>query len=133
MRGKDIDMDLAKMQLIERPKKWYEELKITVTEKGSMIFSSVFTRKLFETQETRGILIYRTEDMKIIAVKADADSDFVIPNDRRINFTEFAEEMKRKGYGFPGKYSIEWNEHMNAWVGVLDEVAEAPQLSKKRK
>lgn len=133
MRGKDIDMDLAKMQLVERPPKWYEELKVTVTEKGSMIFSSLFAQKLFEAQEKRGVLIHRTEDMKIIAIKADADSDFVIPSGRRINFTEFAEEMKRKGYGFPGKYSIEWNEHMNAWVGVLDEVAEAPQLSKKRK
>ena len=41
--------------------------------------------------------------------------------------------LEKKGYAVPAKYIVEWNEKAQMWVGVLQEVTEAPQIQKRRK
>lgn len=133
MRGREVVMELSEMKLIEPPRNRNEELYISITEKGDMAFNSRLCEKLFGDDKKRAVRVYITDDMKIIAVQYDPKSDFIIPRDKRKKYEEFARKLEKKGYNVPAKYIVEWNEHMNAWVGVLREVAEAPQLLKKRK
>ena len=79
------------------------------------------------------IKLYATDDMKILAVHPDINSDFRYPKNGRRKFKSYVESLKNKGYKIPATYNVEWNEKIQSWVGILQEVAESPRLTNGRR
>ena len=79
------------------------------------------------------IKLYATDDMKILEVHPDINSDFRYPKNGRRKFKSYVESLKNKGYKIPATYNVEWNEKIQSWVGILQEVAESPRLTNGRR
>ena len=63
----------------------------------------------------------------------DINSDFRYPKNGRRKFKSYVESLKNKGYKIPATYNVEWNEKIQSWVGILQEVAESPRLTNGRR
>ena len=72
-------------------------------------------------------------------IKAMDNGELVLGVELRKSMTEKMQDMwkvevyelKSKGYKIPAIYDVEWNEEVQSWVGVLQEVAECPVLIKR--
>ena len=134
MRGSQVDINLSEMIKLEEPKKWYEKFMVSVSVRGEVTLNPQFKRKLQGEEQGRiGVNIYRSNDYKIIGIIEDKDSKFTFSENGRLKYAEWAQMLEKKGYAVPAKYIVEWNEKAQMWVGVLQEVTEAPQIQKRRK
>ena len=133
MRGSQIDINLSEMIKLEEPKKWYEKFILSVSARGELTLNPQFKRKLQGEKMGRiGVNIYISNDYKIIGIIEDEDSKFTFSENGRLKYAAWTQMLEKKGYAVPAKYIVEWNEKAQMWVGILQEVAEVPQISKRR-
>lgn len=133
MRGSEIDITCLDLIKLEKPKKRYDDMIISVTEKGKLCLNG----KLRQEMQKRGgyskVSIVVTQDSKIIGIKQDENSDFQFPKSGIVQHLQILCMLNKQGYNVPAKYIVEWNERGSMWVGVLQEVAEAPQIKRKQR
>lgn len=134
MRGSEIDIPLSEMRKWEMGTRYSDTMKIMAFQNGEISFGAALRKSMEEKLGNDWkIEFYSMEDMKVLAVHPNEQSGFRYPKNGRRSFKTYVEELKRKGYAVPAVYNVEWNEKMQPWVGVLQEVAECPQLMKGRR
>lgn len=134
MRGSEINIDLSEMTELEGPVKWYDRLILSVTARGEVVLNAKFRQALQGEKEGKiGVNIFVTNDWKIIGIVQDGDPKILFSERGHLKYMAWTQMLDKKGYALPAKYIIEWNEKAQMWVGVLQEVAEAPKVQRKRK
>ncbi len=135
MRGREIDISLSDMKDWTPLERRSDTMKVTALHTGEIVLGAELRRCISNKLNDKGmnVKIYATDDMKVLAIRPDFQSKFKYPKNGRRNFKEYVGNLKLKGYKIPAVYNVEWNEQLQSWVGILQEVAERPQLIKGRK
>ena len=134
MRGSEIDIPLFEMRKWEMGTRYSDTMKIMAFQNGEISFGAALRKSMEEKLGNDWkIEFYSMDDLKVLAVHPNGQSGFRYPKNGRRNFKSYVEELKRSGYAIPAVYKVEWNEKMQSWIGVLQEVAECPQLMKGRR
>lgn len=133
MRGNEIDISFTQMKKWTPLSKRSEAMQIKACENGEIALGSELRRNMFERLlDEWKVDFYATDDMRILVLHPDSESDFKYPKNGRRKFKNYIESLKEKGYGIPAIYNVEWNEKMESWVGILQEVPECPKVIKRR-
>lgn len=133
MRGSEIDVNEFEGFPLEPPLRWFETMTVRVSEKGEMILSARLRKVLCKDEKSKiEVKIDKTADFKIITIAQSEHPNYKFPKSGRMKHTKFAHELETRGYGIPAQYIVEWNEAAKKWIGVLEEVEEAPRCSRKR-
>ena len=130
MRGSEVNINLSEMKEWTSALKSSDTMKIIALENGDIAMGAELRKSMSEKMaDAWKIKRYATDDMKILAVHPDINSDFRYPKNGRRKFKSYVESLKNKGYKIPATYNVEWNEKIQSWVGILQEVAESPRLT----
>ena len=125
MRGSEVNINLSEMKEWTSALKSSDTMKIIALENGNIAMGAELRKSMSEKMaDAWKIKLYATDDMKILAVHPDINSDFRYPKNGRRKFKSYVESLKNKGYKIPATYNVEWNEKIQSWVGILQEVAE---------
>lgn len=125
MRGSEVNINLSEMKEWTSALKSSDTMKIIALENGDIAMGAELRKSMSEKMaDAWKIKLYATDDMKILAVHPDINSDFRYPKNGRRKFKSYVESLKNKGYKIPATYNVEWNEKIQSWVGILQEVAE---------
>lgn len=134
MRGSEVNINLSEMKEWTSALKSSDTMKIIALENGDIAMGAELRKSMSEKMaDAWKIKLYATDDMKILAVHPDINSDFRYPKNGRRKFKSYVESLKNKGYKIPATYNVEWNEKIQSWVGILQEVAESPRLTNGRR
>ena len=134
MRGSEVNINLSEMKEWTSALKSSDTMKIIALENGDIAMGAELRKSMSEKMaDAWKIKLYVTDDMKILAVHPDINSDFRYPKNGRRKFKSYVESLKNKGYKIPATYNVEWNEKIQSWVGILQEVAESPRLTNGRR
>ena len=126
MRGSEVNINLSEMKEWTSALKSSDTMKIIALENGDIAMGAELRKSMSEKMaDAWKIKLYATDDMKILAVHPDINSDFRYPKNGRRKFKSYVESLKNKGYKIPATYNVEWNEKIQSWVGILQEVAES--------
>lgn len=132
MRGSEVVISLSDMNLLIPSVKRINTMKIRALETGEIVLGADLRKRLTEKMPNGWkVRLYATDDMKIMALHPDEQSDYKFSKEGRRVFKEEVDKIKKKGYKFPAIYNVEWNEQLQSWVGILQEVAESPVLIKR--
>lgn len=131
MRGSETDVSLLKLTKLERPGKRYDNMVLTITEKGNLSLNGKLRQKIQEDDGHVRVNIWITEDLKIVAIKKEENPNFIFPKNGVMKYPELLCKLSKIGYRIPAQYIVEWNEKANMWIGVLQEIPEAPKLMKR--
>ena len=131
MRGSEVNINLSEMKEWTSALKSSDTMKIIALENGDIAMGAELRKSMSEKMaDAWKIKLYATDDMKILAVHPGINSDFRYPKNGRRKFKSYVESLKNKGYKIPATYNVEWNEKIQSWVGILQEVAERPAIDK---
>lgn len=134
MRGSEVTINLSEMKEWTSALKSTDTMKIMAFENGDIAMGAELRKSMDEKMtDVWKIKLYATDDMKILAVQPNMNSDFRYPKNGRRKFKPYVERLKSKGYKIPATYNVEWNEKMQSWIGILQEVAESPRLTNGRR
>ena len=135
MRGNEIELCLSEMRRWTSLAARGDVMKITALERGVLSMNTEMRKSLSEKlgDNSWNLEFYATEDMKILALQPERQSSFKFPKNGRRQFKSYVEGLVSKGYKIPATYHVEWNERLQSWVGVLQEVAESPRVTRRRK
>lgn len=134
MRGSEVEINLENMKAWTPSGRASDTMKISVCASGALGLGAELRKAMSEKmQDSCNMSIYATDDMKVLVLHPDAESDFRYPKSGRRMFRGYVNELKRKGYNIPAVYRVEWNEKAQSWVGILQEVAECPKLENRRR
>ena len=129
MRGSKVNINLSEMTDWTSALKSSDTMKITAFENGDIAMGAELRKSMSEKMsDVWKIKLYATDDMKILAVQPNVNSDFSYPKNGRKKFKSYVGSLKAKGYKIPATFNVEWNEKIQSWVGILQEVAESPRL-----
>ena len=119
MRGSEVNINLSEMKEWTSALKSSDTMKIIALENGDIAMGAELRKSMSEKMaDAWKIKLYATDDMKILG---------------RRKFKSYVESLKNKGYKIPATYNVEWNEKIQSWVGILQEVAESPRLTNGRR
>ena len=121
-----------KMTKLEPPKRWYEEMAISITEGGWLALNSRLQKDL-EEDDVVQISIYASEDYKTLLICQEQVPVFTFGKTGRIKYPELAHLLEKKGYRIPARYVVEQSPNEKEWIARLQEVSEAPKLQQRRK
>ena len=131
MRGSEIELDLSEMNVWIPDEKQSGTMKINALASGTISLGAELRKQMSEKLGNEWkVAFYATDDMKILALHPDAQGIFKYLKNGRKKFRNYVEGLRRKGYKIPASYQVEWNEKLQSWVGILQEVAECPKLIK---
>ena len=129
MRGSEVNINLSEMKEWTSALKSSDTMKIIALENGDIAMGAELRKSMSEKMaDAWKIKLYATDDMKILAVNAGSSS-------LKFTLIELPEKnvVKNKGYKIPATYNVEWNEKIQSWVGILQEVAESQRLTNGRR
>lgn len=126
-------MDLSKMNVLEMPERKNAGMEVRVNGRGELALGSTLFKKLFQEGKGAFVKYFYTDDYRVIAIQPGEEGDFRFPKSGMIKHQKYANKLEALGYRLPAKYSISWNEEVQAWVGELQEVSPAPLPGKKRR
>lgn len=111
MRGSEVNINLSEMKEWTSALKSSDTMKIIALENGDIAMGAELRKSMSEKMaDAWKIKLYATDDMKILAVHPDINSDFRYPKNGRRKFKSYVESLKNKGYKIPATYNVEWNE-----------------------
>lgn len=117
MRGSEVNINLSEMKEWTSALKSSDTMKIIALENGDIAMGAELRKSMSEKMaDAWKIKLYATDDMKILAVHPDINSDFRYPKNGRRKFKSYVESLKNKGYKIPATYNVEWNEKIQSWV-----------------
>lgn len=132
MRGSEISLNLPEMKRWTPLTRLSDTMQIKAMDNGELVLGVELRKSMTEKmQDMWKVEVYATDDMKVIVMQPNKKGNFKFPKNGRRAFKEYVSELKSKGYKIPAIYDVEWNEAVQAWVGVLQEVAERPVLVKR--
>lgn len=117
--------DLTKFSM---PKKSFSCTKLKVKENGEIYVSPAIVESVRKNNEKMWADFRHSEDYKILMIKPGGEQVFRFPKAGIMKFKEWRDILQRLGYMTPAVYLFDWNEKEEIWIGMLQEVAEAPVL-----
>ena len=133
MRPSEITIDLSKFNKLKAPVKHNNEMFLNINETRNITLNSILFNTLKNAKDWVHIDIFASDDFKTIALIPSENSSYVFNKSRSLRANEFAYELEKRGYPILAKYLIEWNEKANCYVGLLQIVAAAPKISRRKK
>lgn len=128
VRPETANLKIDEMKVMEMPGRGSDKLMVTVNEQGFFTVGTGLLRKLKLMFPELEMEIRRSDDARFLVFREAESYKFMIGKTGHFKYTEFMETLKGKGYHLPARYVVGWNDRMNAWVGVLQEVEEAPDV-----
>ena len=99
MRGSEVNINLSEMKEWTSALKSSDTMKIIALENGDIAMGAELRKSMSEKMaDAWKIKLYATDDMKILAVHPDINSDFRYPKNGRRKFKSYVESLKNKGY-----------------------------------
>lgn len=107
MRGSEVNINLSEMKEWTSALKSSDTMKIIALENGDIAMGAELRKSMSEKMaDAWKIKLYATDDMKILAVHPDINSDFRYPKNGRRKFKSYVESLKNKGYKIPATYNL---------------------------
>lgn len=132
MRPKDLEVDLSKMIPLEMPlSSRGPGMILRITEKDCLCMNSVFIREIKAKVPSMLFRFLYQADYKVIALQAGQSGEgFVKFNaDGNLKHSEFVNQLREAGYQIPARYTVEWSDSQQAWIGMLEEVPELKDVN----
>lgn len=120
--------DFNKLVKFPMPSRANHASKIKVDLKGEVYFSKSIIDGVRRDNEGMKVDFRHSEDYRTIAIKPEQEGDFRIPKAGTMKYKEWKDAMQNFGYLLPAIYCGEWNKEQEIWIGVLQEVSEAPEV-----
>ena len=132
------DIDFSKTVHLTMPSKRGHEMAISVTKARDIVLNGRLLEEIRKTSPEAYVSFDYTQDERaVIITDAGEKNDFRFGKTGRVKHRQFAGELEKLGYAIPAKYHVEWDSEKDAWIGILQEVCNAPTLksssSNKRK
>lgn len=121
------DIDFSKMKHLKMPSKQGTEMAVSVTKSREISLNGKLLEKIRKMNPEALVCVDYTEDLRVIMIRnAGEDNDFRFGKNGRVKHKEFVGELEKLGYGIPARYVVEWDGEKEAWIGILQEVQNAP-------
>ena len=133
MRPSEVTIDLIKFNKLKAPVKHNNEMFLNINETRNVTLNGILFNTLKDAKGWVHIDIFASDDYKTIALISTENSTYVFNKSRSLKANEFAYELEKRGYPIPAKYLVEWTENANCYVGLLQIVAAAPKISRRKK
>lgn len=128
VRADELHIDLGSLRILEMPRRIGRKMFVKVNAKGYFTVSSAFMEELKGMFPTMEMEIRISDDARVLVFRSPELYKFRMCKTGHFKHLDFMAELKKHGYKLPAEYSIAWNPSMNAWVGILQEVEEAPDV-----
>lgn len=128
IRPETAELNIDEMEIMEMPGRAGGKLTVSVDAKGFFTVSTALLRKLKLMFPELEMEIRKSKDARFLVFREAESYKFMLGKTGHFIYTDFMEELKAKGYNLPARYTVAWNSGMNAWVGILQEVEEAPDV-----
>lgn len=94
MRGSEVNINLSEMKEWTSALKSSDTMKIIALENGDIAMGAELRKSMSEKMaDAWKIKLYATDDMKILAVHPDINSDFRYPKNGRRKFKSYVESL----------------------------------------
>ena len=121
------DVDFSTMKHLTMPSKQGTEMAVSVTKNREICLNGKFLQEIKKINPDGMVCVDYTEDGRAIMIRdAGKANDFRFGKNGRVKHKEFAGELEKLGYGIPARYVVKWNSEKEAWIGILQEVQNAP-------
>lgn len=130
VRAEELHIDIDSLRILEMPRRLGRKMFVKVNAKGYFTASPAFMEELKRMFPTMEMEIRISDDARVLVFRGPELYKFRMCKTGHFMHLDFMEELKKRGYILPAEYSIAWNSSMNAWVGILQEVEEAPDVRK---
>lgn len=132
MRPRDMEFNVEELILMKMPENnRYPKMAVSVTTEKFIRLNETLRKKLEEDTDELKMEIRVSRDCKIIVLRnGESESEKIkFHKDGKLRNVEFADQLIELGYALPARYIIEWNDKIQAWVGILEEVPELKDVS----
>lgn len=125
------DIDFSTMKHLTMPSKQSTEMAVSVTKSGEICLNGRLLQEMKKVISDEKVYVDYTEDGRAIMIRnAGKANDFRFGKNGRVRHKEFAGELEKMGYGIPARYVVIWEPEKEAWIGILQEVKNAPAYGK---
>lgn len=125
------DIDFSTMKHLTMPSKQGTEMAVSVTKSGEICLNGRLLQEIKKIIPDVVVCVDYTEDSRAIMIRnAGKANDFRFGKNGRVKHKEFAGELEKMGYGIPARYVVQWEPEKEAWIGILQEVKNAPAYGK---
>lgn len=124
MRGSEVNINLSEMKEWTSALKSSDTMKIIALENGDIAMGAELRKSMSEKMaDAWKIKLYATDDMKILAVHPDINSDFRYPKNGRRKFKSYVESLKNKGYKIPARDIKHLRREHRSVIEIAEEIA----------